>query len=186
MPEFFQKINWIDCLIIIFLIRCGYIGFVSGLGWEVIRVLDHLVVTFITIFFYNRVAEIITTSLPALESFSFAIAFFVLYVSLFSVLRLFYLLLTNVVGLRVFSPLQRWLGLMLGLIRGSLFVSLILVSLVLFPTVYFKKSVAERSLLGSSFVKIAPVLYENAGAVFSKSKDSDKTKVINESIKCEK
>ncbi|MFH1848114.1 MAG: CvpA family protein [Candidatus Omnitrophota bacterium] len=163
--EFLGRINWVDCFVLILLIRNGYVGFLNGVTRELLRVLDHTAVVIITFYFYAPIARRIAELITLVQSVVYAIVFFGLYFFMFFALRMVYMLLGNMLKSQVSTVASKVGGLIFGLCKSSILISLILINLMFLPTTYFKTSIT-RSILGRAALKVAPFIYDSAGFMF--------------------
>ena len=158
MQEWASRINWIDILIAILLIRASYIGYSKGFSVEIFKIIGTLAAVVAALGYHLKLADIIELKsfLPpeVAESLSFgAIAVGTLFA--FSYIRT---LLEKVIKLKFPDALESFLGFVLGLVRGAAITSLILIFLNFLPSDYLKRSI-EASFLGPGISKAAPAAY---------------------------
>lgn len=166
MTEFFQKINWTDLLVVILLIRSSYVGFTRGFSWECFRFIGVICAVLIPIYFYESVSQLIGDYFPVIYPFSNLLSFTALYILIFIISKIINILIEKIIKIEVFSMLERFGGFCLGVMRGSIILSLIFISLILTPVPYFEKSIKERSYTGPVVSKVAPFLYEKIAIIF--------------------
>lgn len=166
MTEFLQTVNWIDLLVVILLVRSGYVGFTKGLSWELFRLVGCVAAALISVYYYENVAQLASDYVSALYPFSKLISFTGLYLIIFLIFKFINALIAKLVLIEIFSTLEHLGGFLLGLVRGSIILSLLLISLLYVPIPYFEKSVRERSYIGPGVVKIVPFMYEKASNIF--------------------
>ena len=154
--NFLPETNWVDIIVIIFLIRGGYIGLTQGLSVELFKTLGAVGACVVTLLYYNRLGQYLSShSFLSLQIAGF-LAFLVLIFSLLFIFRTIRVLVCKVLNLQLFYGLEKWGGLGLGLARSIIFASLFLFVLALIPVQYIKESVEVKSLSGPYLKQVAP------------------------------
>ncbi len=166
MSELFQKVNWIDLLVVILLIRSSYVGFTKGFGWEFFRVIAVICAAIGAIYFYENGARLISDYIPVLYPLANQISFTSLYLIILLIIKIITLFIDKIIKLEVFSALDMIGGLVLGAGRGVILLSLLLITLMWTPIPYFEKSIQERSLTGQTISAAAPFIYEKIAVMF--------------------
>ncbi|MBI4335406.1 MAG: CvpA family protein [Candidatus Omnitrophica bacterium] len=166
MAQVLQKINWIDLLVVILLLRSSYVGFTKGFGWELFRSIGYLSTALAAIYYYEYISQLIGDYFPALYPFSNLLSFTGLYLAILFIFKFVNLLIEKIIKVETFSGIEKFGGLVLGFLRGTILTSLLLISLVFTPVPYFEKSIQERSYSGQTVIKVAPFLYKKISAVF--------------------
>ena len=160
MPEAFQRINWVDILIVILLIRTSYIGAKTGLSAEIFKIIGVLLGLYFGIKHYSLIGSWIASSISLPPEVSEGAAFLTLVLISTASLRLVGLGLEKIVKLTFADKLSKWGGFVMGLLRGGLILSLLFMFFVIIQVDYLVKSVEERSLTGPFIQKIAPFTYQ--------------------------
>ena len=160
MPEAFQRINWVDILIVILLIRTSYIGAKTGLSTEIFKIIGVLLGLYFGMKYYSVVGSWMASkiSLPPEVSEGFVFLILVL-ISMIS-LKLVGFGFEKIVKLTFADKLSKWGGFIIGLLRGGLILSLLFMFFGIIQVDYLVKSVEERSLTGPSIQKVAPFTYQ--------------------------
>ncbi|MFC1699447.1 CvpA family protein [Candidatus Omnitrophota bacterium] len=159
--SFLPETNWVDIIVVIFLIRGGYIGFNQGFSVELFKSLGAIAATVVSFLYYDQVgvwlAKHSFLSAQAANIISFLIFFFLLLI----VFRWVRILLFKIMHFELIgSGLERWGGFSLGLLRSIVFASLFLFCLTLMPVDYLRKSVEEKSFFGPGLKQVAPKVFE--------------------------
>lgn len=156
--NFLPALNWVDVIVIIFLIRGGYIGLSQGLGIELFKSLGAIGVAVLSLLYYDRFGQWLAAhsflSLPKADLISFLVLF-ILLLLLFKLLRT---LIMKVIQVEVLSGFERWGGCILGLARSLVLASLFLFVLFLIPIPYIQESVSQKSFSGPYLIKVAPIV----------------------------
>jgi len=158
--SFLPETNWVDIIVVILLIRGGYIGLSRGFSVELFKTLGAIAACVLSLLYYQGLAEWLAShsflSLQTARVISFLILVFLLVLT-FNVVRI---LIFKILHIELFYGLEKWGGLGLGLARSIVYTSLFLFVLTLFPLAYFKQSVEENSFSGPYLKKVAPKVLE--------------------------
>lgn len=160
MPEVFQRINWVDILIVILLIRTSYIGARTGLSIEIFKIIGVLLGLYFGMKYYSLIGSWIASKVSFPPEVSEGIAFLILLLISVLILKLVTLGLEKIVKLTFADKLSKWGGFLVGLLRGGLILSLLFAFFGIIQVDYLVKSVEERSLTGPAIEKIAPFTYQ--------------------------
>lgn len=157
----FQQFNWLDIFVVTVLFRIGYVSLKRGLPVEIFKLLGTLTATYLSLHYYSLISLFFQQRLfnqkgplLILEFFVFLVLVILGYLIFVFLRSIFY----RFIKMEAVSYLNRWGGLVLGLIRGVLFVGLIVFMLVFSGINYFTVS-AEHSFLGRRLFDIAPATY---------------------------
>jgi membrane protein required for colicin V production len=177
MPmDIFKEINWVDIFFVIILLRICYISIKNGMPIEFFKLLGAVAAAYLSLHYYTSLAFFLrdrfikNSPLELLNFASFIILAFAGYLALFLLRQIFF----RLIKVEPVPGLNKWAGIIFGLSRGLLFLSLIVFVFALSPLGYMKKSVAA-SYSGKSIFKIAPRAYEVIwNGIFSKFATSEK------------
>lgn len=160
MPEAFHRINWVDVLIVILLIRTSYIGAKIGLSTELFKVIGVLLGLYFGMKYYSVVGSWMASKISLPPEISEGAAFLILVLLSTLILKLVTFGLEKIVKLSFADKLSKWGGFIIGLLRGGVLLSLLFMFFGIIQVDYLVKSVEERSLTGPFIQKIAPVTYQ--------------------------
>jgi len=161
----FNRINWVDVLAVILLFRMGYIGLQLGLGSELVKLTGLVGGFFVSFRYYQGVGDLMAQRTFLRPEWAAALAMVLL-------LALTYFAVTRV--LRLMEPLvqvsfEKRLsqagGLVVGLGRGILVTSVVLVLCQQLPSPYMQESITQHSLTGGAVSRAAPALYHTLRAL---------------------
>jgi uncharacterized membrane protein required for colicin V production len=159
--DILHQLRWLDLVVIILLVRIGYIAIKSGLSVEIFKLLGTLLATYIALHYYtigsDYLRTIITYKEVPLELLDF-FSFLLLAISGYSVFVLLRSIFYRFIKMEAVPGLNKWGGLVLGAARGLLFVGLIVFALAISSVSYLKNSVAD-SYSGRRILKVAPAAY---------------------------
>ena len=154
--SFLPETNWVDIIVVIFLVRGGYIGLSRGFSAELFQILGAVASAVLSLLYYETLGQWLTShSFLSLQIANF-LSFLFLLLTLLFVFRTVRILLFKILHLELFFGWEKWGGLILGVARSVVFASLFLFVLLLLPVQYIKESIEERSLSGPYIKEIAP------------------------------
>ncbi|MBU3958369.1 MAG: CvpA family protein [Candidatus Omnitrophica bacterium] len=156
-----RQFNWLDIVVLILILRIGYIALKNGLPVELFKFFGTIFSVYLSMHYYVLWAVYLQERIPLknislgfLRLFSF-VALSALGYFIFLLLRkVFYRLIT----VEPVEKLNKWGGFILSMLRGILLLSLILFILVISNISYLNKS-ARNSYLGRRIFKVAPFVY---------------------------
>ena len=161
-------INWIDVLILILLIRTGYVGFARGLTNGILPLIGTFAALVASLHYYDIVGGAISTYLPVKEIYTQYISYLFIGIGILMIARIFSVRMggkENTIGGASF--LDSLSGCILGCMRGILLVSYIAVALGITPVKYIQVSLKEKSLVGKAFESAGHTVYKKTVYVFS-------------------
>ena len=157
-----KQFNWVDIFVIILLFRICYIAIKSGFVVELFKFLGTVLAIYLSLHYYTALADLVTRYLFIKENMPLEFLDFIAFIILVIIGYLVFVILRGVFSQLIKTEaapnLNRWGGLVLGIVRGILFSSLIIFILVISSVSYFKNS-AGNSYLGKRLFKVAPTTY---------------------------
>lgn len=159
--DIISQLNFLDIIILIILFRILYIAIKTGLAIELFKLLGVIFSTYVSLHYYTSISDLIQRRfLPKVAVLEFVdfIIFLVLaalaYLGFVALRSIFY----RFMSLEATPKLNKFGGLILGLIRGFFVIGLLVFTLTICSVKYFSQAV-ERSYLGSRAVVISPRVY---------------------------
>lgn len=154
--DFLLEMNWVDLIVVIFLVRGGYVGFSQGFSVEIFKTAGMIAASVLSLLHYSRVgASLSSCSFLPIQIANF-ISFLAIFFALLIVFKIVRVVLFKLLHLELFGGLQMWGGLILGLARSLIFASLFLFALTMLPVEYFRESIEEKSFSGAYLKGIVP------------------------------
>jgi len=160
LPEAVQRVNWVDVLTVILLLRTCYIGAKTGLSEEIFRIIGVVFALYISMGFYSPIGSRINAGFSLPQELVDGVSFLILILLSMLSLKLVALGVTKVVKLAFADKINQWGGFISGLLRGALLLSLLFTLFGILQVDYLVKSVEERSLTGPYISRIAPYAYK--------------------------
>ena len=157
------RINWVDVLVIIIILRTSYVAFSEGLSHELFPLVGSLVLAISSLHYYARLGTFIRTNLMnmpvAMSEFLSLLAIVVVVGLLFKLLKFLLDLIIKV----EWNPLvEKFGGIVVGIFRAFVAASLVLMIMSLIPLSYLQRSIRDRSVTGTYVLGICPYIYEKA------------------------
>ncbi|MDD5137127.1 MAG: CvpA family protein [Candidatus Omnitrophica bacterium] len=159
--EILTKINWVDVLILILVLRTTYVSLQDGLSHEIFPLIGSICMLIFSLHYYTKIAEFfynIGFTLPMV--FLNLVGFVVVFISIGLLFKLIKIFIDKIIKVSWHPLIERFGGLLAGIVRGSILTSTVLIIIVLIPLPYLQWSVRDRSLAGPYFLRIGPAIYE--------------------------
>lgn len=183
--DIITRINWVDVVIAVIALRIVYTAFADGLSHQIFPFLGSIAMAVLGLRYYTVLGSFIsrvTGGIPL--RFSEFIAFIMIVTALAFAIRFIKKVIDIIVKVEWHPLIERFGGIIAGIGRAYLIVSIVLIILVLAPVPYLQSSVIERSLMGRHILMGGAEVYEKASAVIPALKGADqqitKSFLINE------
>jgi len=154
------RFNWVDVLFVTLLIRIGYIGFKNGLLPEFFRLLGLSIAFILSFNNYTSVSSFLSSHTKWTDANLDVISFLAIFLAVLFIFKVLAILARGFQGGENISPVNRAIGLMLGLARGILLASLIYTLFINSPFEYLHRSAEERSFSGKYISDIPGLVYK--------------------------
>jgi len=164
--DILTKLNWVDILVIIVMLRTSYVAFQDGLSHEIPSLIGAYICLVFSLAYYKNIASSIYYNfakipIDLLNLTAFIFLFFVIGF----IFRILKSILDKIVKVSWNPLIEKFGGLLAGIIKGGLVVSAILIVMVLTPLSYLKMSIMEKSLTGMYFLRIGPGVYSMVSGI---------------------
>lgn len=160
MQEFWSRFHWIDLVILVIFIRTIYVGARRGFIPELTTLIGLAAALVISLQQVDPVSAFLSARvhLPEQWSASFsAVALFIATYLLFCLIRVG---VGKLFQLQVASGLDRWGGVLMGMVRAAVISGIIFSVLAQAPSQSFKAGIEERSLTASYLAGIGSKIRE--------------------------
>ena len=155
-----SRINWVDVLAVILLVRMGYIGFRLGLGAELLK-LAGLTSGFLTGFrYYQQAGDGLAQRMFLSTEWASVLALGAMVIAVYFLVTRSARLLEKVVQVNFEKKLSQIGGLLAGVVRGVLVSSVVLVACQQLPAPTMQESIQKHSLSGPMVSRVAPAVYD--------------------------
>jgi uncharacterized membrane protein required for colicin V production len=161
MLNFIKHINWVDLFVITLLLRVCYIAAGTGIMIEFFKITGTILATYFSLHYYTRLANILHERFW-LESIPLVFLDFICFLILAAVVYLLFVFLRNIfcrfVKMDTVENLNKWGGLIVGVARSFLLVSLFTFGFALSNFGYLEESL-QNSYTGRRIFSLAPSVY---------------------------
>ena len=178
MADIASNINWVDFVILIFLIRACYIGASVGFGQELFGSIGALVALVVSIHYYDLLGRMVSSTLPIPSLLASAACFALLATVIIILFKIAGALLGTLVKVEFHSVLGKIGGIIFGVVRGFLWLTIILLFFFMLPNYYLENSIANRSLTGGYILASGPLIHDLAMGLFDKDRADGKQKDV--------
>lgn len=158
--EIISKINWVDVLVAIIMIRMSYVAFREGLSHEIFPFIGSVVIVMVSLHYYMKIGSFISQnvgSIPAEISNFFS--FLVLVVVVGFAVKLLGRLLEKIVKVGWHPIIEKFGGLVVGIMRAYIITGVVLMMLALMPLSYLQWSIRDKSFTGKYVLMAGPEIY---------------------------
>ncbi len=185
--DILRHMNWVDVLAVIIIIRISYIAFQDGLSHEIFPVITVVARIVICLNYYNKIGRYISENLLKMPlPVANFLSFLVLAVGTGLIFKLVRMLLDKIIKVEWHPLIERFGGLLFGMVRAFLVTSLVMMTITLAPFKYLQWSVRDKSVTGMYILRIGPSIYEKISGVLPAAKEGSpalsKENIINELV----
>ena len=139
--------SFLDAIIVVCIVYNGFMGLKRGFVRLILDVSGLLISTIFGLLYYDQFAKHITNYLPALSKYSGVLSFAVIWLSLFLLVSALSIFLDKIISRTlILGPIDRLLGLGVGVVKGFLFLLPILLPLYLLQISSLKNSIFSKPI----------------------------------------
>lgn len=160
MSEFISRLTWVDYITFVAVLWGIYTGYKSGLFPEILRVAVYLTTVIVTLKFHETVSQYITLKTFLNSTTASAIAFFLLLLGVFFLLKVVTTVLLKILKIGEGGFVYRILGALIGGCRWVVLMSLIFMLIDRSLLTPLKTDIHQRSLVGPKVITVAPMLFD--------------------------
>jgi len=178
MPmELITKINWVDVLVAILMLRISYVAFRDGLSHEIFPFIGSILIMVLAMHYYTVLGSYISRNMMdmPIELANF-LSFLVLVVALGFVVKLLRVLLDNIVKIQWHPIMEKLGGLAVGIMKAYVVTGIVLMTLSLMPLSYLQWSIKDKSLTGKYILMAGPRIYDRVGRFLPALKFGEKSR----------
>lgn len=163
--EILSKINWVDILIVIIMLRTTYVSFKEGFSHSLFPLIAVSVVGILSLHYYPKLSYIISQNIIKIPApISDFLSFLALVVISGLAIKFIKIVLDKIIKVEWHPVIEKFGGLIVGALRASVVTSLVLIIMVMLPLPYIQWSVRDRSVSGIYFLRVVPSLYSKTAA----------------------
>ncbi len=158
--QILSRINWVDVLVVILIVRISYVAFMDGLSHEILPFLGVLAVFVLSLHYYTSLGYVISQNLGNMPAdISNCLGFIILVVVLGFIVKLLKVILDKIVKVQWHPVIEKFGGLFAGIAKAYLITAMVLTIMNLMPLSYLKWSIKDRSLTGKYVLMAGPEVY---------------------------
>ncbi|MFH1397811.1 MAG: CvpA family protein [Candidatus Omnitrophota bacterium] len=160
--DILKGFNWLDVAVVIFMFRIVYIAMNSGLPIELFKLLGTILAIYLSLHYYTNLSDYLGGPVPYLKNMPLDFLDFVCFIILAVLGYIIFVFLregfSHFIKMEAVRHLNKYGGMLLGIIRSFLFTGLLIFILAISTISYLGESVKSSSL-GNRFFKITPIIY---------------------------
>jgi len=166
------RANWVDLLVVIIMLRMIYISFTDGLSHGIFPLFGSILKLVLALNFYGKLGFVLNSTVNAIPvSLCNLIGFLVIIIIVGIALKFLRVMVDAIIKVTWHPVIEKFGGMLVGVLRGCIASSIILVLLALIPLSYLQWSIKDKSLCGVFFLRVGPEIYRvipGAGAGYEK------------------
>jgi len=158
--ELITKINWVDVLVAILMLRISYVAFRDGLSHEIFPFIGSILVMALAMRYYTVLGSYVSRNMMNMpvELANF-LSFLILAVALGLLVRLSRIVLDKIVKVQWHPVMEKFGGLVVGIMKAYVITGIVLTTLSLMPLSYLQWSIKDKSLTGKHILRVGPEIY---------------------------
>ncbi|MBU1146862.1 MAG: CvpA family protein [Candidatus Omnitrophica bacterium] len=164
MPH--TRVNWVDILFVILLVRTGYVGLRGGFLPEICRFLGLLTAFLFSFNNYTSLSYLISTYTRWLGARPDILSFLVIFLAILVIFKVVNIFVRIFLSGENLSRPNALVGSALGLARGVLIAGLIHTLFINGPFQYLARSAQDRSFSGQYVSYVLPFVYEKGMYIY--------------------
>lgn len=172
-----MKINWIDILIVIYIVRTFFHGKKRGLSYEITALVSALFAWVVALHFYQGLGNSLSKWFLLSLYTARVIAFCLIAVGVFFLGAVLSRMLKKIMKLSFIPNVEKIGGCVLGTLRGISISAVIVVAMALIPANFIQQEVYLNSFFGNYLVALSPKAHN---LLWRKHTDGEKKFDLNE------
>ena len=162
--ELITKINWVDVLVAILILRISYVAFRDGLSHEIFPFIGSILIMVLAMQYYTVLGSSISRNMMnmPIELANF-LSFLILVIALGFLVRLLRVALDKIVKVQWHPIMEKFGGLAVGIVKAYVVTGIVLMTISLMPLSYLQWSIKDKSLTGKYILRAGPQIYDRVG-----------------------
>ncbi len=158
--EIISRVNWVDLLVVIIMLRTIYVSFQDGLSHSVFPLFGSILKLVLALHFYSMLGSVLHVSIALVPVSVCNMASFLAIILIMGlVLKLLKNLIDAIIKVTWHPLIEKIGGVAVGALRGAVSASIVLIFLALVPLSYLQWSIKDKSLCGMFFLRAGPAIY---------------------------
>ena len=171
MSELFNKINWVDVLALILLLRISYISSRIGVGKQILPLALLVLILVISLGNYDKIAWVFVDRYGFSKSLCLFSSYAFMLMTFFVVYHIVSRLTTALPEAAPLASMERFFGVAIGIIRATIVIGLVCIGFLLAP-VKFIADAAKNSYSAQFFINTYLKAFSLINNSFNKEKIS--------------
>jgi uncharacterized membrane protein required for colicin V production len=164
--------SWVDILIMALLGIAVLLGFKKGLMQEIIGIIALVAAFFFTLLFHAAAAGVLRKAFPGIPAAAApTIGFVAMFLAAFGIITLAGWLMAKIIKASPLDFADKLGGMAIGLFKGALAISILLMLLALVPLPKEVAQKMDRSAAIRSIRKVAPWVYQKTKGLWPKAQE---------------
>ena len=158
--EFISRLSWVDYVALIAVLRGCWVGYRSGAFLELLRIVGYIAAVAVTFALRDIVTEFLTVNTFLNQATANMIAVAALFIVVLLVTKILTMMCVKVLKVSENGALNRLIGMILGVTRWLVILSLALMVINYLPAESLKADIHSRSVFGPKIAEVAPTLFD--------------------------
>jgi len=159
--DILSRANWVDLFVVIIMLRTIYISFQDGLSREIFPLFGSILSLVLSLHFYSKLGSMLHSSLTIIPASICNVGSFLAIILILGFALKFIKVFVDTIIKVTWHPLiEKIGGILVGILKGAVAASMILIFLALIPLSYLQWSIKDKSLYGMFFLRIGPAIYQ--------------------------
>ena len=164
--------NWVDLIIIILLLGFTLIGYWRGFIRQSMDLVVFILALILSFTFSRQIGGLIAHQFPIASSFANATGFFVVWFVVEFVYYTFFIIFYDKIPEKILnSKFNKYFGLLPAMVRGVLFIWIMLSLILILPLPTYAKKQITGSIIGGPIVKTSPMIEGYIEKIFGSAID---------------
>ncbi len=176
--DWITRINWVDVVLILIVVRSGYVGFQRGVFGELFHLAGFLLSIIVSMHVYGYVVKFFNTYLFLPLNISIFFGFVITAIFIFLVFIVISRFASRVIKVEIFPLIDRVGGPLIGACKGFVLSAIVASVLFVTPIEYVTVSAAQRSVLAPHFVGFGIGVYKATIGRMLRKKDVNISRIL--------
>ena len=182
--QILTRINWVDILVVILMVRISYVAFRDGLSHEIFPLFGSIFVLIFSLYYYPKLGFFLSQGVMNIPvEAANCISFIILVVALAFIVKFIKTILDKIVKVEWHPLIEKMGGLIAGIAKAYIITALILMILALIPLSYLQWSIREKSVTGRYVLMAGPEIFAKVSGFLPVVKVGEKTETAEQLMK---
>lgn len=160
IKEYASKLTWVDCIVVVAVLRGCYVGYRSGFFPELLRVISYIATAIAAFYFKKPVADYLVLNTFLNQTVAEPVALVALFLAVYIVAKICMWSILTTLKVSDGNFISKLIGTILGVTRWLIILSLVFALVDKVPVGSLKDDIYKNSLTGKGVIKIAPTIFD--------------------------